>query len=179
MVNGRPGVAPHTAKREEFTRLIAEGLSIAGAVRQVGIHYRTGRRWLVRRAVSRGQPRPCLPLLGAPGGLQRGLRAKKRPQVACQLDRRVVVVSACCRRVLLLADFPEQHPQLANMLRADHHATLLNRRDRVAHTRRVPASLIINSAIAEHRGAACSVCGSGFWSGRGGQWPGLSRPSDQ
>ena len=27
MVNGRPGVAPQTAKRNEFTRLIAEGLS--------------------------------------------------------------------------------------------------------------------------------------------------------
>lgn len=46
MINGRPGVAPQTAKRNEFTRLIAEGLSIAEAVRRVGIHYRTGRRWL-------------------------------------------------------------------------------------------------------------------------------------
>src|SRR5690349_12361997 len=51
MVNGRPGVAPQTAKREEFTRLIAEGLSIAEAARQVGIHYRTGRRWLRGRTV--------------------------------------------------------------------------------------------------------------------------------
>jgi transposase, IS30 family len=51
MVNGRPGVAPQTAKREEFTRLIAEGLSIAEAVRRVGIHYRTGRRWLRGRTV--------------------------------------------------------------------------------------------------------------------------------
>ena len=32
MVNGRPGVAPQTAKREEFTRLIAEGFSIAEEV---------------------------------------------------------------------------------------------------------------------------------------------------
>lgn len=46
MVNGRPGVAPQTAKRDEFTRLIAEGRSIAEAVRRVGIHHRTGRRWL-------------------------------------------------------------------------------------------------------------------------------------
>ena len=51
MVNGRPGVAPQTAKREKFTRLIAEGLSIAEAVRRVGIHYRTGRRWLRGRTV--------------------------------------------------------------------------------------------------------------------------------
>src|SRR5690348_1953385 len=51
MVNGRPGVAPQTAKRTEFTRLIAEGLSIAEAVRRVGIHYRTGRRWLRGRTV--------------------------------------------------------------------------------------------------------------------------------
>jgi transposase, IS30 family len=51
MVNGRPGVAPQTAKREEFTRLIAEGLAIAEAVRRVGIHYRTGRRWLRSRTV--------------------------------------------------------------------------------------------------------------------------------
>ena len=51
MVNGRPGVAPQTAKREEFTRLIAEGLSIAEAARRVGIHYRTGRRWLRGRTV--------------------------------------------------------------------------------------------------------------------------------
>jgi Helix-turn-helix domain/Homeodomain-like domain len=51
MVNGRPGVAPQTAKRNEFTRLIAEGLSIAEAARRVGIHYRTGRRWLRGRTV--------------------------------------------------------------------------------------------------------------------------------
>ena len=34
MVNGRPGLVPQTAKRNEFTRLIAEGLSIAEAVRR-------------------------------------------------------------------------------------------------------------------------------------------------
>jgi len=51
MVNGRPGVAPQTAKRNEFTGLIAEGLSIAEAARRIGIHYRTGRRWLRCRTV--------------------------------------------------------------------------------------------------------------------------------
>lgn len=51
MVNGRPGVAPQTVRRAEFTRLIAEGLSIAEAARRVGIHYRTGRRWLRGRTV--------------------------------------------------------------------------------------------------------------------------------
>jgi transposase len=56
MVKGRPGVAPQTAKRDKFTRLIAEGLSIAEAVRRVGIHYRTGRRWLRgRRRAGRHQ----------------------------------------------------------------------------------------------------------------------------
>jgi IS30 family transposase len=45
------GRSAHTAKREKFTRLIAEGLSIAEAVRRVGIHYRTGRRWLRGRTV--------------------------------------------------------------------------------------------------------------------------------
>lgn len=38
-------------KREEFARLIGEGLSIAEAVRRVEIHYRTGRRWLRGRTV--------------------------------------------------------------------------------------------------------------------------------
>ena len=51
MVNGSPGVAPQTAKRSEFTRLIAEGLSIAEAARRMGNHYRTGRRWLRGRTV--------------------------------------------------------------------------------------------------------------------------------
>jgi transposase, IS30 family len=51
MVNGRPGVAPQTAKRTEFTRLSGEGLSIAEAARRTGIHYRTGRRWLRGRTV--------------------------------------------------------------------------------------------------------------------------------
>jgi hypothetical protein len=50
MVNGRPGVAPQTAKREEFTRLIAGTLDRRGG-RRVGIHYRTGRRWLRGRTV--------------------------------------------------------------------------------------------------------------------------------
>ena len=90
------------------------------------------------RELSRGQPRPCQRLLGAACGLQRWLGAKKCPQVAGQLDGSVVVVPACCRGVLLLADFAEQNPQLANMLRADHHATLINRRDRVAHTAEYP-----------------------------------------
>jgi transposase, IS30 family len=51
MVNGRPGVAPQTAKRNEFTRLIAEGHSIAEAARRVDVHYRTARRWLRGRTV--------------------------------------------------------------------------------------------------------------------------------
>lgn len=59
MVKGRPGVAPQRVRWEEFTRLIADGLSIAEAVRRVGIYRRTGRRWLRGRTVrmpSRGVP---------------------------------------------------------------------------------------------------------------------------
>lgn len=51
MVKGKPGVEPQGPKREEFARLIDEGMSIADAVRGVGIHCSTGRRWLRGRTV--------------------------------------------------------------------------------------------------------------------------------
>src|SRR5512144_1846981 len=52
MVRGRPGPAPQTAKREEFTRLISRGVSNAAACRIVGVNPRTGRRWRHGRAIT-------------------------------------------------------------------------------------------------------------------------------
>jgi hypothetical protein len=49
---GRPGVAPQTAKREWFARLIARGESNAEACRIVGISRRTGTRWRHGREVT-------------------------------------------------------------------------------------------------------------------------------
>jgi IS30 family transposase len=42
MAHGRPGVAPQTAKREWFARLIARGVSNVDACRIVGVNPRTG-----------------------------------------------------------------------------------------------------------------------------------------
>jgi hypothetical protein len=39
------GVAPLTAQREEFARLIARGVSNSEACRLVGVNRRTGTRW--------------------------------------------------------------------------------------------------------------------------------------
>lgn len=52
MVRGRPGPAPQTAKREEFTRLISRGVSNAAACRIVGVNPRTGKRWRHGRAIT-------------------------------------------------------------------------------------------------------------------------------
>ena len=51
MVGGRPGVAPETAKREWFARLVARGVSNAEACRIVGINPRTGKRWRHGRSI--------------------------------------------------------------------------------------------------------------------------------
>jgi len=45
MVRGRPGPAPQTAKREQYARLIAQGVSSLEACRTVGVNPRTGKRW--------------------------------------------------------------------------------------------------------------------------------------
>jgi transposase len=42
---GRPGPAPQAAKREQFARLIARGVSNSEACRIVGVNRRTGKRW--------------------------------------------------------------------------------------------------------------------------------------
>lgn len=57
MVDGRPGVAPQTAKREWFARLIARGVSNAEACRVVGVNQRTGKRWRLGRTITGGSGR--------------------------------------------------------------------------------------------------------------------------
>jgi transposase, IS30 family len=51
---GRPGVAPQTAKREQYAVLIARGVSSLEACRIVGINRRTGKRWRHGRTVTGG-----------------------------------------------------------------------------------------------------------------------------
>jgi len=49
---GVPGVAPQTAKREQYAALIAKGVGNAEACRIVGINRRTGKRWRHGRKVT-------------------------------------------------------------------------------------------------------------------------------
>lgn len=49
---GQPGAAPQTAKREEYARLIASGVSSAQACRIVGVNPRTGKRWRHGRTIT-------------------------------------------------------------------------------------------------------------------------------
>jgi IS30 family transposase len=52
MVDGRRGVAPQTAKREQWARLTERGVSNSEACRIVGINVRTGKRWRHGRTVT-------------------------------------------------------------------------------------------------------------------------------
>lgn len=52
MAQGRPGPAPQTTKREQFTRLITSGVPNAEACLQVGVNRRTGTRWRFGRSVT-------------------------------------------------------------------------------------------------------------------------------
>jgi IS30 family transposase len=52
MAGGRPGPAPQTAKREQFARLIAQGVNNCEACRIVGINRRTGKRWRHGRTIT-------------------------------------------------------------------------------------------------------------------------------
>ena len=67
MAHGRPGPAPQTAKREQFARLIARGVSNSEACRIVGINRRTGKRWRHGRTItsSSGRRVHYLPVIGA------------------------------------------------------------------------------------------------------------------
>jgi transposase, IS30 family len=51
MAGRRPGPAPQTAKREQFARVIARGVSNAEACRLVGVNPRTGKRWRQGRTI--------------------------------------------------------------------------------------------------------------------------------
>ena len=63
---GVPGVAPQTAKREQFAALIAKGVGNAEACRIVGINVRTGKRWRHgrTRAGSGGRVLHYAPVIG-------------------------------------------------------------------------------------------------------------------
>lgn len=52
MAHGWPGRAPETAKREQFARLIAQGVSNVEACRVVGVNPRTGKRWRHGRTIT-------------------------------------------------------------------------------------------------------------------------------
>src|SRR5674476_600897 len=52
MAGGRRGPAPQTVKREQFARLIAEGVSSSEACRIVGVNRRTGKRWRHGRTIT-------------------------------------------------------------------------------------------------------------------------------
>jgi IS30 family transposase len=67
MAHGRPGPAPQTAKREQFARLIARGVSNSEACRVVGVNQRTGKRWRHGRAItsSSGARLHYPPVIGA------------------------------------------------------------------------------------------------------------------
>ena len=49
---GRPGPAPQVEKREQFARLIAQGVNNSEACRIVGINRRTGKRWRHGRTIT-------------------------------------------------------------------------------------------------------------------------------
>src|SRR5437660_12936162 len=67
MVRGRPGVGPHTEKREHWARLIARGVSNSEACRIVGVNRRTGKRWRHGRTItsSSGARLHYPPVIGA------------------------------------------------------------------------------------------------------------------
>jgi len=52
MVHGVPGRSPETAKREQFARLIAQGVGNSEACRIVGVNRRTGTRWRYGRSIT-------------------------------------------------------------------------------------------------------------------------------
>ncbi len=49
---GRPGVEPMVGARARFLALVETGVSSSAAAREVGVHRRTGTRWLYGRTVT-------------------------------------------------------------------------------------------------------------------------------
>ena len=72
-----PGPAPQAEKREQFARLIAQGVSNSEACRIVGINRRTGKRWRHGRTItSSGRQAAALCAVvgaGAGGRSRRGI----------------------------------------------------------------------------------------------------------
>lgn len=66
MVHGHPGVEPHTEKREQFARLIAQGVNNRQACLAVGINRKTGTRWRLGRTITTrdGRTRQYAPVIG-------------------------------------------------------------------------------------------------------------------
>ncbi len=99
---GRPGSAPQMAKREEFARLIAAGVSGLQACRMVGINPRTGKRWRHGRTVisSSGRRFHYPPVINAPAReiSSRFLSEDERVTIA-DLHRRGRGVRAIAREV--------------------------------------------------------------------------------
>ncbi len=89
MVRGRPGVAPQTAKREQWARLIARGVSNSEACRIVGINVRTGKRWRHGRAVTTADGRR---LHYAPVIAKRKVEVSER---YLSQDERVTIADLC------------------------------------------------------------------------------------
>lgn len=66
MVHGVRGVAPQVERREQFVRLIAQGVSNRRACQLVGINRKTGTRWRLGRTITTrdGRKRHYAPVIG-------------------------------------------------------------------------------------------------------------------
>ncbi len=91
-VRKRPGHAPLIHKREEYFRLVDQGMSFAEASRIVGINLRTGKRWRNGRHASGG--RKAVPPVNAvvpPSGPSRYLCEADRIHIADRLLEKATV----------------------------------------------------------------------------------------
>ena len=68
MVRGVRGVAPQVDKREQFARLIAQGVSNRRACQFVGVARKTGTRWRLGRTIPTrdGRKRHYPPVINRP-----------------------------------------------------------------------------------------------------------------
>ncbi|MFG3343428.1 IS30 family transposase [Glycomyces sp. NPDC048151] len=80
------GRKPLAREREEYFRLMGQGLSSVEACKIVGINYRTGKRWRNGRAASgQGRARPPVQVSPRPPGPSRYLREDDRIAIADRL----------------------------------------------------------------------------------------------